>query len=176
MFVFWVLALLAVFVLWVLMVASTKPDTFSVQRSLIIKAPAKACFDQVNEFKNWEKWSPWEDADPAVRRIYEGPAAGVGSIYHYQGTSKLGEGRLTITESRPAELVHLKLEFLKPFKATHDTEITFNAEGDRTTIYWRMFGHNNLMAKVMHLFMNMDRLIGDNFIKSMERIKKIVEA
>jgi hypothetical protein len=176
MFILWVLALLAVFVLWVLLVASTRPDTFSVQRSLIIRASAKACFDQVNEFKKWEKWSPWEDVDPAVKRIYEGPEAGVGSIYHYQGNSKLGEGRLTITESRPAELVHLKMEFLKPFKATHDTDITFKAEGDRTVIYWRMSGRNNLTAKVIHLFMNMDKLIGDNFIKGMERIKTIVEA
>ena len=176
MFILWVLVLLAVLIAWVLAVASTKPDTFSVQRYMIIRAPAKDCFDQVNEFKKWEKWSPWEDVDPAVKRVYEGPAAGVGAVYHYQGNSKLGEGRLSIVESRPHDLVRLKLEFLKPFKAVHDTEITFKSEGDRTTIYWRMFGRNNLMGKVFHLFANMDKLIGDNFIKGMERIKAIVEA
>ena len=68
-----------------------------------------------------------------------------------------------ITESRPSDLVRIKLEFLKPFAAINTAEFTFKPEGNRTAVTWSMFGKNNFIAKAFCLFMNMDKMVGGQF-------------
>ena len=79
-------------------------------------------FAQVNDFQNWRAWSPWERLDPALKRSYDGPASGTGAKYAWIGNRNVGEGRMTIVDSRPGELVRIKLEFRRPFAATNTAE------------------------------------------------------
>ena len=95
-----------------------------------------------------------------MRKTYEGAPAGVGAVYTWSGNKEVGEGRTTITESRPNDLIRIRLEFEKPFKATSTAEFTFKPEGDRTAVTWSLTGRNNFMMKAVGLFMNMDRMIG----------------
>jgi uncharacterized protein YndB with AHSA1/START domain len=130
----------------------------------------------VNDFHKWEAWNPWGKLDPAMKESYEGAPAGVGAVYTWTGNSQVGEGRMTITESRPNELIRIKMEFLKPFAATSTAEFTFRPEGNRTTVTWTMEGTNNFMAKAVHLVMNMDRMIGGQFEKGLAAMKSVAEA
>ena len=111
----------------------------------------------------WEAWSPWARLDPAMKQAYEGAPAGTGAIYTWAGNSQVGEGRMTLTESRPSDLIRIRLEFLKPFAATSTAEFTFKAERNQTVVTWSMAGKNNFIAKAVHLFMNMDKMVGGNF-------------
>jgi hypothetical protein len=86
-------------------------------------------FAQVNDFHNWEAWSPWAKLDPAAKATFEGPHPGKGAIFRWAGNEEVGEGSMTITESRPSELIKIKLEFLKPFEATNTAEFTLPACG-----------------------------------------------
>jgi hypothetical protein len=83
---------------------------------------------------------------------------------------------MTITESRPSELIRIRLEFFKPFAGTNTAEFTFKPEGNQTAVTWTMFGNNNFMAKAIHLFMNMDKMIGGQFEKGLADMKSIVES
>ena len=103
---------------------------------LIVVALQPAAFAQVNDFQNWQAWSPWEKVDPALKRSYEGPKAGTGAVYAWQGNREVGEGRMTITESRPGELVRIRLEFFKPMAAVNTTEFRFRPAGEETAITW----------------------------------------
>jgi hypothetical protein len=111
-----------------------------------------------------------------MKLTYDGPAEGAGASYTWSGNNKVGEGRTTITESRPNDLVRLKLEFVRPFTATNDVEFTFRSEGDQTSVTWDMTGRNNFMSKAFCLFVNMDRMVGGDFEKGLAQLKAVVEA
>src|SRR5262245_58791008 len=114
-------ALIALFAI----VVAMQPAAFRLARRATMPAPPAAVFPQVNDFHNWRGWSPCEKLDPDLQRTYSGPQSGAGATYHWLGNPKVGEGRMTIVESRPNELVRITLEFLKPFQATNQTEFTF---------------------------------------------------
>ncbi|PYN34923.1 MAG: polyketide cyclase [Candidatus Rokuibacteriota bacterium] len=157
-------------------IVALQPSEFRIERSATIAAPAPAVFAQVNDFHNWEAWSPWAKLDPAAKSSFEGAPAGKGAAFAWAGNSKVGEGRMTITESRPGELVRLKLEFLKPFEATNTAEFTFKPEGERTAVTWSMYGHNKFIARAVGLFVNMDKALGGEFEKGLASMKSVAEA
>jgi uncharacterized protein YndB with AHSA1/START domain len=165
-----------VVVLAVLVVVVLQPSEFRVERTATVAAPAPVVFARVNDFHHWEAWNPWAKIDPAMRQTYEGAPAGVGAAYTRAGNNEVGEGRMTIIESRPSELIRIQLEFLKPFRATSTAEFTFRPAGDRTAVTWSMTGTNNFVAKAIHLVMNMDRMIGGQFEIGLARLKAIAEA
>jgi hypothetical protein len=168
-----VIALVAALVV----VVAMQPATFTVTRTTSIAAAPPDVFSVVNDFHKWDAWSPWSRLDPEMKTTYEGPPSGTGAVYSWVGNSKVGEGRMTLLESRPAELVRIKLEFLKPFASTSTTEFALSGRGDATTVTWNMTGDNNFVAKAMCLFMGgMDKMIGPDFEKGLSQLKTLVES
>jgi hypothetical protein len=167
---------LAAIVIAFLGLVAMQPAEFRIARATTVAAPASVVFAQVNDFHKWEPWNPWAKLDPAIEQTYEGAPAGTGAIYTWIGNSEVGEGRMTMTESRPNDLIRINLEFLKPFAGTSTAEFTFKAEGDQTAVTWSMAGKNNFIAKALCLFMNMDRMIGGQFEKGLARMKAVAEA
>lgn len=170
-----ILAVLAIVLLAVAVYVATRPAEFRVTRTASFAAPAPAVFARVNELRKWQAWSPWAKKDPQMRQGYEGPPAGVGSITSWQGNKDVGEGRMTIVESRPAELIRIKLEFFKPFAATNSAEFTFKEEGGSTAVTWSMSGQNNFVGKAMSVFMDFDKMIGADFEAGLANLKTVVE-
>jgi hypothetical protein len=171
-----ILIAIAVIVIVFVVVVAMQPSEFRVARSATMSASQSAVFAQVNDFHKWEAWNPWGKIDPAMKQTYEGAPAGVGAIYTWVGNKNVGEGRMTLTESRPSDLIRIKLEFFKPFAGTNIAEFTFKPAGNQTAVTWSMAGKNNFMAKAIHLFMNMDKMIGGQFETGLAQMKSIVEA
>jgi len=171
----WSLAAVAAVVVIFLVVVALQPSDFRIERSATIRAPAIAPYTQVNDFHNWRAWSPWEKVDPALKRSYEGPKAGTGAVYAWAGNKDVGEGRMTITDSRPGEVVRIKLEFFKPFAATNTAEFSFKPTGDTTAVTWTMTGQNNFLSKAICLFVNMDNMVGGMFEQGLAQMKSVVE-
>jgi len=157
-------------------VVAMQPSEFRVVRSATISAPAPAVFAQVNDLHKWQAWSPWAKLDPVMKQTYEGPSAGPGAISRWAGNHEVGEGSMTIIESRPSELIRITLDFLKPFASTATAEFTFDPQGNQTVLTWSMTGKNNFIAKAIHLFMNMDKMVGGQFEKGLAQMKSVVEA
>jgi hypothetical protein len=171
-----VLFSLAVIVAVLAIVVAMQPAEFRVTRRATMSAPAPAVFAQVNELRKWEAWSPWQKLDLAMKVDYEGPPAGPGASYSWVGNSQVGEGRLTITDSRPSDLVRIKLEFMKPFAATNTAEFTFKPEGDKTAVTWSMEGRNNFISKALNLVLNMDKMVGGQFERGLANMKAVAES
>jgi uncharacterized protein YndB with AHSA1/START domain len=169
-------AIVAVLVLGFLGVVAMQPNEFSISRSAALAAPVSEVFDQVNDLHKWQAWSPWAKLDPNAKNTFEGAPAGEGAVFRWSGNDEVGEGEMTITESRPGELVRFKLHFIKPMEDTCDTVFTFKPEGEKTTVTWTMSGKNNFMGKAFCLLMNMDKMIGDKFEEGLASMKAIVEA
>lgn len=169
------LALLAIIAIFLVVVAM-QPADFRIARSTTVAASPEAVFKQVNDFHNWDAWSPWAKLDPAMKKNFEGAPAGVGASYTWSGNDKVGAGRMTITDSKPSELVRMKLEFTQPFTATNTAEFTMKPEGKQTAVTWSMSGTNNFMAKAFGLLMNMDKMVGGDFEQGLAQLKSIAEA
>ena len=169
------LGIAVVVVLFVIIVA-LQPAEFHVARSATFAAPAEVVFAQVNDFHKWEAWSPWEKIDPNIKKEFSGAAAGTGAVYSWAGNNDVGEGRMTITDSRPGDLIKIKLEFVKPFTATNATDFIFTPQGNQTNVKWTMSGENNFVAKAFSMFMNMDKMIGSDFEKGLAQMKTVSEA
>jgi Polyketide cyclase / dehydrase and lipid transport len=168
------IGLAAIVVAFVAFVAM-QPSEYRVARSATIAAPAPAVFAQVNDFHNWEGWSPWAKLDPDAKATFEGPNAGTGAVFNWSGNDKVGEGRMTLTESRPAELIRIKLDFVKPMEGTSIAEFAFAPQGDHTAVTWSMSGHNNFIGRAVCLFVNMDKTLGAEFEKGLANLKAVVE-
>lgn len=170
-----ILVVIAAIVVVLAVIVAKRPAEFRVTRMTAISASPGAVFAQVNDLHKWSAWSPWEKIDPALQRTFEGSSSGTGAIYRWAGNRRVGEGRMTITESRPSDLIRIKLEFLKPFKAANTAEFIFKPEGSQTTVSWSMFGKCNFMSKAFGLFMNMDKMIGGDFEKGLVCLKSVAE-
>ena len=157
-------------------VVAIQPSHYHIERTAIINAPAPIVFAQVNDFHKWDAWSPWAKLDPAMKTSYEGAPAGTGAMYSWTGNSQVGEGRMTITQSVPSTLVKIKLEFIKPWVATNATDFMFASQGSQTNVKWTMDGENNFMGKAFGMFMNMDKMIGNDFEKGLAQMKTLTEA
>lgn len=140
-----------------------QPNDFRVERSTTINASPAAVFPHVNDFRLWQQWSPWAELDPECEYTYAGPDAGTGAIFAWSGNSDVGEGRMTILESRPHEFIQIELHFIRPFESTSTTEYTFEPAGDGTTVTWAMHGQHNFFTKAMCLIMDMDDMLGPDF-------------
>jgi uncharacterized protein YndB with AHSA1/START domain len=156
------LGVLAIAVVGVAFIAS-RPASFTVQRSAEIAAPPEAVFALLNDFHQWNRWSPWEKLDPNMKRSFDGPTSGPGASYAWAGNDQVGEGRMKIVESKPGESVTLDLEFLKPFAAKNRTSFTLAPSGAGTRVTWAMKGENGFLGKAMSLVMDMDALVGKDF-------------
>lgn len=156
-------------------VVAMQPNEFEVTREATMNAKPEVVFAQVNNFHNWDGWSPWAKLDPDMVAKYEGPESGVGAIHSWSGNDKVGEGKMTITESKPGELVRIQLEFIKPWEATSDTRFSFAPAGEGTKVTWTMKGQNNFISKAFCMFMDMDKMVGADFEKGLASMKAIVE-
>jgi uncharacterized protein YndB with AHSA1/START domain len=170
-----VLIVLAVLVVGAVVVVAMQPSEFRVERSATIAAPPAVVFAQVNDFHNWDAWSPWAKLDPSCKYTYEGAPAGTGAGFAWAGNNEVGEGRMTITDSQPPELIRIKLDFIKPFENTANAQFTFKPEGDQTVVTWTMSGQNNFLAKAVHLVMNIDKMVGGDFEKGLAQMKTVAE-
>ena len=170
-----ILIVIVVAVAALLVFATTRPDSFSVQRSIVIKAPPEKVHGLINAFTNWPRWSPWEKLDPAMQRTLGGPPAGVGSNYAWSGNGKAGAGRMEITDSQLPGKVVIKLDFIKPFEGHNTAEFTLSPQGEGTEVNWRMFGPSPFISKVMGVFVSMDSLIGKDFEAGLANMKAEAE-
>lgn len=147
---------------------ATRPSHFRIARSRTINAPASTVFGLIQDFHAWEHWSPWEKLDSSMKKTYGGPATGKGANYHWVGNNKVGEGKMTITDTVENARVEVDLNFIKPFAANNKTTFTLDAEGDTTRVTWAMEGERNFVMKAFGVFMNMDDLVGKDFDKGLD--------
>jgi len=170
-----VIVVIAVLIAGVLIFAATKPDTFRIRRAASIKAPPEKVFPLINDFRNWGAWSPWEKKDPAMKRHLGSTASGKGAVYAWEGTKDVGQGRMEIAESVPPSRVAITLDFVKPFQAHNMVEFTLEPTGDATNVTWAMQGHTPYVAKIIHLFLDMDGMVGKDFETGLANLKAAAE-
>jgi hypothetical protein len=159
----------------VLAFAATRPDSFHVQRAASIKAAPDKIFPHINDLRSFGAWSPYEKRDPDMKRTYSGAASGKGAVYAWESNGEVGKGRMEITESSAPGKIAIKLDFEKPFEAHNMVDFTMAPKGGSTEVTWAMHGPSPYLAKVMHLFFDMDKMVGEDFEAGLANLKAIAE-
>ena len=171
-----ILVALALALLVLAVVIAMRPGDFRYSRSIRVMAPPAVIFAQVNDFHQWEAWSPWAKLDPASKTVFDGPASGVGAGFGWSGNKEVGEGHMAITESHPTDLIRIRLDFVRPMKATNVTEFTFLRDDNQSLVTWTMSGKIGFMGKAFGLFVDCDKMMGDYFERGLVSLKAVSEA
>jgi uncharacterized protein YndB with AHSA1/START domain len=157
------------------MAGSLNADTFRVERSIVIDAPAEAIFPHIDDFHAWAAWSPYEKMDANLAKTFSGPARGKGAAYAWVG-KKAGSGSMEIVQSDAPTKIVIKLDFTKPMTAHNTAEFTLQPQGEGATkVTWAMHGPNTFISKVMGLFFSMDKLVGPQFDEGLASLKLLSE-
>lgn len=168
-------AIVLILLVVVILYATTRPDSFRIQRSIRINAAPDKVFPLVNDFHQWEAWSPWEKVDPAIRRTYSGASSGKGAVYAWEGNKNIGKGRMEIDESLAPSKVLIKIDFFAPMEAHNTVEITLEPQDGGTLVTHAMYGPSPFMSKLMGLVFNMDKMVGGKFEEGLANLKALAE-
>lgn len=171
----WIALVVVLALAVVLVLAANRPGTFRVERSAYIQAPPEEVQGYIEDFHQWPRWSPFEKLDPAMQRTFSGAEHGRGAVYAWAGDGKAGAGRMEVVEIDPGRRVTIALEFLKPFKASNTAEFTLAPRDGGTEVTWAMFGPVPFVAKVMHLFFDVDSMVGKDFEAGLASLKGLAE-
>ncbi len=165
-----------------LVLLAFRPNTFRVQRSVVVAAPVDRIYPLIADFHadGWGRWSPWEGIDPNLKRTYSGAENGLGAVYAWDGDNKVGSGRMEITGAEPRRIA-IKLDFYKPMKNSTTAEFTIEpvvqeTGGDAQRVTWAMFGPVPYFARAFHMVFNMDKLVGGQFDQGLQKLKAQAEA
>lgn len=158
-----------------LVVVWFQPDDYRLTRSTVIAAPAAAVFGHVNDLRRWDDWSPWAKLDANAKVTFSGPQAGPGATFRWSGNNKVGEGTMTITESKPNERVATRTDFVKPFEGTSRSDFVFSEQRGQTNVIWTMAGRQSFIGKAICLFMPMETMLGPDFEKGLAQLKLVAE-
>ena len=158
-----------------LVVVWLQPDDYRLTRTTVIAAPAAAVFAQVDDLRKWDDWSPWAKLDPNAKVTFSGPQAGEGATFKWSGNDKVGEGTMTVTESKPDTRVATRTDFVKPFEGTSNSDFVFSEQGGLTNVIWTMAGKQSFIGKAICLFMPMETMLGPDFEKGLMQLKQVAE-
>ena len=165
---------IVVLVAGLLLFAATRPDSFSVERRIVIQATPQKIQPLIADFHLWAEWSPWEKLDPAMKRTFGGQAAGAGATYAWQGNKDVGSGRMEIKSAAP-DKVSIQLDFIEPFEGHNTAEFMLAPRDGGTEVRWVMFGPATFVTKLMGVFVSMDSMIGKDFEKGLAQLKTAAE-
>lgn len=164
--------ILAIFLTYI---ATQSPD-YSVSRQVVVKASAEKLFPYINNSKRTNDWMPWKDSDPNVQMTYSGPDEGVGSIASWDSQGQMGTGKAEVVESKVNESVKTKLTYTKPFEMIQMAEVSLTPQPDGTVVRWSVEGKNNFIGRIFCFFMGMDKMVGSEFEKGLNKLKSMIES
>ena len=159
----------------VLVIASTRPEVFRVERSIEIHAPASRIYPCIAELRQWRAWSPYDELDPGMQRTYSGAMAGVGAVYEWDGNDNVGAGRMEVVAAEEPTRIDMQLDFLRPFECHNMAVFTLEPVGDATRVTWRLEGPSQFVSNVISVFIDMDAMVGSDFEKGLQKLKALAE-
>lgn len=147
---------------------------YHLERSIEIDAPRAVVFDQIRYFKNFEKWSPWSQLDPNMKKAIEGTDGEVGAVYRWEGNSDARTGFQTIKSITP-ERINIDITIQKPWQSVSPTYFILTENGEKTKVLWGFDIHIGFPWNAMAMFTDVDAGMGKDFARGLGTLKKVCE-
>ena len=166
----------ALLVVAFVLVAMLGPKHTHIERSIEIKASKALIYNNISNYQNWIKWSPWANVDPACKYEYKGTQGQVGAGYEWSGNDRVGVGEMITTEMTANSKLVSHLTFKKPWTA--ESSATFTLEdgaNGATKVTWSYDGDIAFKLRPMMLLMNMEKMLAPDYEKGLANMKAVCE-
>ena len=172
-----ILIAIAVIIVIPMIIALFGADSYSVEREVTINKPKQEVFSYIKLLKNQSNYSKWVMMDPNAKMTYTGTDGTVGFTSAWNSENKnVGQGEQTISKITEGDRMDLDLHFIKPFDGRATSYMSTEALAEnQTKVKWGFNGKMNYPMKVMHLFMNMEKMIGDDLATGLANLKRVME-
>jgi hypothetical protein len=171
-----ILLVIAVIIAIILAIALFVKKDYSVERDIIINRNKNDVFNYIRLLKNQDNFSKWASLDPGMKKEYRGMDGTVGFVSSWEGNKKVGKGEQEIVKITDGDRVDYKLHFIKPFEGLAESHMTTSTVSEnQTKVGWGMSSSMKYPMNIMMLFMNMEKLIGDDFSTGLTNLKTVLE-
>lgn len=154
-------------------VALLMSPEFKVEQSIVIQASPEAIHPYVNDLKQWQKWSPWQELEPDTVTRYGDLTQGVGASQSWQG--KGGSGHLHITASSVGNGIAYDVFF------GDDTVPSISAieykiiDSNSTRVSWSFSGEVDMPVLGGFYALLIRSMSNDMYGKGLTKLKALVE-
>jgi hypothetical protein len=153
-----------------------QPGHVHVERSKVVNAAPQDVWPYLSDLKMFTEWSPWSGIDPNQKVEFSDPSAGVGAWYTWAGNKEVGKGKMQIVQAEAPKKVVESLEFIEPFASKADVVMSSDSVAAGTKITWGFDTDMGFMGKASGVFMNMDRTLGADFTRGLDKLATLAEA
>lgn len=169
------LAIVGIIVLFLVIALFTKKD-YAVERSIEINRPVSTVFDYIKYLKNQNNYSKWGSLDPGMKVEFTGTDAAPGFVSAWEGNKKVGKGEQEIKSITEGQRIDTEIRFIKPFPAISQAYMTTEpVNNNGTLVKWGFASRMNYPMNIMLVFMNMDKMVGNDFATGLSNLKNLLE-
>ncbi len=171
------LIVLAIIIAIPLITALFVKKEYAVEREITINKPRQEVFDYIKYLKNQDNFSKWASMDPAMKKTYRGTDGMAGFVSAWESDNPdVGTGEQEIVKIVEGERIDYELRFIKPFEASDPAFMTTESLSDnQTRVVWAFNGRMDYPMNLMFLFMDMEKMIGDDLETGLANLKTILE-
>jgi hypothetical protein len=171
-----IIALGGIIVLLLIIGLFVKKD-YSVAKEVIVNKSKSVVFDYLRFLKNQNKFSVWATMDPNMKTEYRGTDGTEGFISAWQSENRnVGKGEQEILKIVNGERIDYEIRFIKPFVSTSWANmIVASANENQTRVHWEFTGKMKYPTNLTLLFMNMEKMVGNDLEKGLQNLKAIMD-
>ncbi|HTF80597.1 MAG TPA: SRPBCC family protein [Cytophagales bacterium] len=170
-----VIVIVAIIVL-ILVVALFTRKEYTLQKEVGISKPQHEVFNYVKMLKHQNEFNAWYKKDPNTKTEVRGVDGTVGSIYAWE-SEKNGKGEQETKEVVEGKALDYELRFIKPFEGKAYNKVRFEAlDATQTRLTSTFTSSMKYPMNIMLLFINMDKMLGEDMATGLRNIKSNVEA
>ena len=171
------LTLIAALIVLLLIAAAMSREEYAIEREVTINKPVQTVFDYIKYLENQRYYNKWVMADPNAKRTHTGADSTAGYITTWDSDNKnVGKGEQEIKRIDNSKRIDTEVRFEKPFKGTsYSYMITAPVAGNQTNVKWMFTGKRNYMMKLMHLLLNLKKMLGRDIQESLGNLKTNLE-
>lgn len=150
---------------------------YVVEKTIIINRNSKEVFDYIKLLKNQDEYSKWSQLDPKMKKSYKGVDGKVGFISHWESNhEEVGVGEQEIKKIDEGKRIDFELRFLIPFEATEPAFMTTEIiSKNKTKVTWGFSGHIEYPMNIMFLFVDFEKMIGEDLTIGLFNLKNKLE-
>lgn len=173
----WILIVIGIIIGLLLIVALIVKKDYSLEKEIVINKPHPEVYNYVVLLTNQNNYSKWATMDPYMKKTFRGKDGTVGFVSAWASTNKnVGVGEQEITQIIEGKRIDYELRFFEPMKSTDFAYMTIDSISDRQTLVkWGFKGKMTYPMNIMLLFVDLSKMIGEDFSIGLTNLKDILE-
>jgi hypothetical protein len=159
-------------------IAMFTKNKYTLNRNIVINKPKSEVFNFIKLNRNQKSYSRWLSLDPNTKIGFKGAEDGTpGAILTFDSNDKrAGKGEWETVKVIEGETVTFELRFLEPFAFIANGRFNVEAlSAEQTRVTWVYNSGMDWPMNFLLLFMDMDKIVGNDIQASLSTLKTNLE-